>query len=99
LLGSENPELVVGDERTGDIPQIASTTTGVTTPLIGGNATPMTATGESIANQTPMSTTGPRDELGINRPSTQHPGESEVSDEISISATSFAIYRKLYYDY
>lgn len=92
LLGGDNPDLIAGGAGTGvELNQKQYATAGAATPMIGGLATPMTASGNrKTTNQTPM-TASTRDELGLNnRPnSTLHPG-MDASDDISISATSFA---------
>jgi len=102
LLGGENPEYISGGAGSDSVLKI----TGASTPMIGASATPMTASGQSLSNQTPLtnSTPGPRDELGLNRPTSQKhtPGPNGTNtplrmgggggdnDDVSISATSFA---------
>lgn len=93
LLGGDNPELRAGGAGTGiGIEGAAKTTEDVAasaaTPMLGAGKTP---------SATPMTSRGPgsatpsrRDELGLNRPSSQmHPGMSG-GDDVSVSATSFA---------
>jgi len=89
LLGGDNPTLMDGGVGTGASLKAASSA-GAVTPMIGGSETPMTvATEKSKFNQTPK-TMAPRDELGLNRPTSQmHSGIGE-GDDISISGTSFA---------
>lgn len=54
----------------------------------------MTSSGKSVLerdiNQTPMTNRGPRDELGLNRPSSQMRPGMIGGDDISVSGTSFA---------
>mmetsp|Transcript_21819 Transcript_21819/g.32105 ORF Transcript_21819/g.32105 Transcript_21819/m.32105 type:complete len:913 (+) Transcript_21819:138-2876(+) len=89
LLGGMNPELKEGGAGTGvglknDDVKLASKAT----PMIGmtPSATPM---GSRKTNQTPLSL-APRDELGLNRPSSEmHPSLGD-DDAASVSASSFA---------
>jgi pre-mRNA-splicing factor CDC5/CEF1 len=87
LLGGDNPELY-GSLKGESSQEIAN----AATPMIGGgSATPMTA--RSTASATPMTITR-RDELGLNRPTSQlRPPTGTTtgaSDDVSVSATSFA---------
>jgi len=89
LLGGDNPELIAGGAGTGvelnqSQTQKEYATAGAATPMIGGLATPMTASGRTTVNQTPM-TKSNRDELGLNNSS-----GADIGDDVSISATSFA---------
>jgi pre-mRNA-splicing factor CDC5/CEF1 len=64
--------------------------------MIGGSSTPMTTSGSSIhtshnqPNQTPIHSSTPRDELGLNRSTIEGREIASTNDDISISGTSFA---------
>jgi len=97
LLGESNPMLMEGGAGTGvglKNDGENSRFPGNATPLVSGSATPMTSSGKSVSerdmNQTPMTSRGQRDELGLNRPSSQMRPGMIGGDDISVSGTSFA---------
>jgi len=88
LLGGKNLELIGGGVGSASDLKGVATITGAATPMIGVSTTPMTASGRSLSNQTPLTNSNldPRDELGLNRPNSQKhtPGPGGTSTPFRI---------------